>query len=81
MPLSRDAITRAPSSAPHTVPWPPSSEVPPMTAAAMASSSIVRPASEVAEPTRAVSTIPAAPAITPIKVKTPTMWRSMLMPE
>src|SRR5207249_5103804 len=63
-------LTRAPRSAPQTVPCPPSSDVPPMTAAAMASSSIVRPASDVAEPTRAVSTIPAAPDITPMRVKT-----------
>ena len=81
MPLSSDAITSAPSSAPHTVPCPPSSDVPPMTAAAMASSSIMRPASDVAEPTRAVSTIPATADSSPITVKTPTMCRSMEIPE
>src|SRR5207247_9129125 len=30
IPLSREAMTSAPSSAPQTVPWPPRSEVPPM---------------------------------------------------
>ena len=52
-----------------------------MTAAAMASSSIMRPASEVAEPTRAVSTMPATPHSAPISVKTPMTRRLMGMPE
>ena len=52
-----------------------------MTAAAIASSSIMRPASVVAAPSRAVSTTPASPASIPMSANTPVMRAEIGTPE
>ena len=50
IPLSRAVMMSAPKMTPHTVPRPPLSAVPPMTQAAMASSSMRSPTVVVDEP-------------------------------
>src|SRR6185436_18809603 len=65
IPLSRLAMMSAPSIAPETVPRPPMRLVPPITHAAIASSSMSVPASGDALPTRAVCRIAATPTSPP----------------
>src|SRR3712207_8691391 len=73
--------TRAPRNAPVTVPTPPSSAVPPMTAAAMHSSTMSGPpASGSMELMRNDSMIPTNPPSTPARMKLPILMRAMLTP-
>ena len=71
----------APRQAPKMVPRPPISEAPPITQAAMASSSLSVPASGDALPTLAVKINAAAPDKAPSRANTFSMLRLLLMPE
>ncbi len=72
----------APNSAPTTVPEPPSSAVPPMTAAATAMNIIWEPPLVGSkEPTRTWSTIPASPAKRLVSTNVATFTRLTLMPD
>ncbi len=58
-------ITKAPITVPEIVPTPPVSEVPPITAAAIASSSYINPSLGWAVTRRDISTQPVRPASRP----------------
>ena len=64
-PLRNTPITNAPMAVPETVPTPPISDVPPMTALAIASSSYITPSFGCAVTRRDISTHPAIPASKP----------------
>jgi len=81
MPLSRLAITSAPTSAPCTVPAPPRIEVPPMKQAAITSSSPEVPADGEPAARRAVLIRPASAHIRPIRPKIHSFTARTLMPE
>src|SRR5690606_4103662 len=74
-PLSTLAMMSAPKSAPEMLPYPPARLVPPMTQAAMASSSKPFPALAVAALRRAVRMTPARPARRPMRAKICTVTR------
>ena len=69
MPDCSDCMSTAPSIAPATVPTPPASEVPPMTAAAITRSSASVPSELVAALRRAMEMAPATAARSPISMK------------
>ena len=69
MPLFITPMTKAPITAPSTLPTPPEAEAPPMKQAAMTSSSKPRPAFGVAVFRRAANTRPASAASTPMLTK------------
>ena len=81
MPLSRLAMINAPSIAPATVPRPPIRLVPPITHAAIASSSISVPASGDALPTLPVCSSDAIPTSAPRRANAARMYRRELIPD
>ena len=80
MPDCSDCISTAPSIAPATVPTPPASDVPPITAAAMTRSSASVPSELVAALSRAIDTAPPMAASNPISMKTFTITQRVLTP-
>ena len=81
MPLFITPMTKAPITAPITLPTPPEAEAPPMKQAAITSSSKPRPALGVAVFRRAANTRPASAASTPMLTKVKKARRSVLMPD
>ena len=81
IPLSILAIIKAPISAPTIFPFPPIKLVPPITHAAIASSSYILPALTVAAFNLLVKRTPATPARPPIVIKTHSVFRLILIPD
>ena len=81
MPLFMMPMTKAPMTAPVTLPTPPEADAPPMKQAAMTSSSNEVPALGVAVLSRAAKISPASADSTPILTKVRKVSRSVLMPE
>src|SRR5438445_2160933 len=80
MPERSDCITTAPSTAPGIVPMPPDSELPPMTAAAITSSSFWTPRFVTAALRRAVCTAALIAHSRPIRTYARTIVRRTFMP-
>ena len=80
IPERSDCITTAPSTAPAIVPMPPVNEVPPMTAAAITSSSFWTPRLVTAPFSRAVWTAALIATRMPIKMYVRTIVSRTLMP-
>ncbi len=80
MPERNDCMMIAPSTAPGTVPMPPENDVPPMTAAAMTSSSFWTPRLVTAELSLAVWMAALTATRTPIRTNVSITVRRVLMP-
>jgi hypothetical protein len=80
MPDCNDCMSTAPSIAPATVPTPPDSDVPPMTAAAITKSSASVPSELVAASSRAIETAPATAVSNPINMKTLAITQRVSIP-
>lgn len=74
-------IINAPITAPATLPMPPARLVPPMTQAAMASSSAILPAEGDPAPSRELRISPAMATIRPLMANTASLVRSTLIPD
>ena len=81
MPLSSADMIKAPMTAPATLPMPPARLVPPITQAAMASSSAMLPAEGEPAPRRELRINPAIATIRPLMANTASLVRSTLIPD
>ena len=81
IPLFKLAIIREPNKAPNIAPVPPLKLIPPITHAAMASSSLFNPVDGTADANLAVFIIPAKAAMIPFTVKTKNIYFLISIPE
>ena len=81
IPLFKLAMIKEPSNAPRIAPVPPLKLIPPITQAAIASSSLFNPVDGTADANLAVFIIPANAAIIPFTVKTKNIYFFIFIPE